>query len=164
MALNYPVSRIQYTREVGELLVHTVANILWELGFSPYIKPVNANDCDILVHNNGKLVLAIECLNWRFGDYLDLKRALSIRRNLKQYKCHRLLITSFLDIGDNLKYITQDGSIDVLSIGFQLQPSSFYNYYADHGVAEDMGMKPDQKQSLEIIRDKIMKYLLEKGI
>lgn len=156
----YPVKRTEYNKNVGITRVINIAEIIEDLGFIVRIEKVEGHDVDIWVYNHlGTLQLVIEVTNWQAHPYMDPKRAVSIRDNLNNYSCRKLLVCSFQTNYHNQRHYF-DPEIDILVFGFQTQP--FYDWLLERGRAD--GMRPDDSETKEIVRRKIRAYLEEIGL
>ena len=87
------------------------------------------------------------------------KKAISMRDNFRKYFCFKLLACSF---ESNFKtredYIESD--VDVIVFGFQTQP--YIEFFSELGEAD--GMRPDDEETLDLEREKILDYLKRKGL
>lgn len=156
----YPVRRIDYCKAVGLVRVKNVFEMLESMGFLVKCGAVEDDDVDIWVYDSpGSLVLVIEVTNWRRSSYMSRKKAESIRRNFKKYSCHKLFICSFHN--NYLKHSDIIGvDMDILVVGFQTQP--FYEWFSERDEAD--GMRPNDEETKELVRRKIIEYLREIGL
>jgi hypothetical protein len=163
--MRYPVERIEYNKTVGKTRVENIAQILRELEFNVVTKGPENHDVDVWVFKNKGLVLVIEVLNWRKGDYMDLDRLQSVVNNLRNPKYEnaaKLLIYSFYSNIKNQMNHLENRGIDFLEVGFQTQPPDFYEFYIEEAAI--LGMKPDCDETREVLRGKLVAYLEEKNL
>jgi hypothetical protein len=127
--LKYPTSRTEYAFHTGELGEYAIRTIIKDILSNIDIPEhnVKVNGSDIQIFYNGKLMGKFEVLNLDSKSYMNSKRALSIKQNLKGVK-YKGVICSFFNATSKAKKILKN--IPVCTIGFQLLPSKFHQYYA----------------------------------
>jgi hypothetical protein len=127
--LKYPVNRLEYCFHVGKLAEETITTIVKNI--LPYTEipyhNVVVNGSDLKIYYDGKLIAKFEILNFDSRSYINSKRALSIKQNLKGVK-YKGVICSFFNATSRAKEILKN--IPICTIGFQLLPSKFHQYYA----------------------------------
>lgn len=151
----YPVERTVYMQTTGRLLPRRISQILRMLGFSVWTNPSQGNDIDMKVWHNDRLILAVEILNWSIGSNMSDKRLRKMISNLNKYNCRKLLIYTTLD-EKSLSTFAQNG-IDVLQIGYQLLPKSYYNFFSLKEQVKKR--KIDSASTKEEITHRIISYL-----
>ena len=126
--LKYPTSRLEYSFHTGELAENVITTIVKNI--LPYTEipyhNVVVNGSDLKIYYHGKLLAKFEILNFDSNSYINSKRALSIKQNLKGVK-YKGVICSFFNATSRAKEILKN--IPVCTIGFQLLPSKFHQYY-----------------------------------
>jgi uncharacterized alkaline shock family protein YloU len=126
--LKYPTSRLEYSFHTGELAENVITTIVKNI--LPYTEipyhNVVVNGSDLKIYYHGKLLAKFEILNFDSRSYINSKRALSIKQNLKGVK-YKGVICSFFNATSRAKEILKN--IPVCTIGFQLLPSKFHQYY-----------------------------------
>jgi hypothetical protein len=127
--LKYPTSRIEYafhTGELGESVITTIVKNILPYTEIPYHNVV-VNGSDLRIYYHGKLLAKFEILNFDSNSYINSRRAKNIRENLKNVK-YKGLICSFFNATSKAREILKN--IPICTIGFQLLPSKFHQYYA----------------------------------
>jgi len=125
----YPTNRSNYCFYTGELGENVITNVIRDILPNidiPYHR-VTVNGSDIRIFYDGKLIGKFEVLNLDSKSYINSKRALSIKQNLKGVK-YKGVICSFFNATSRAKEILKN--IPICTIGFQLLPSKFHQYYA----------------------------------
>jgi len=151
----YPVRRTIYMQTVGRLLPRRVSQILKELGFKVWINPSQGNNIDLKVWNDDNLIIVGEILNWSIGSKLAEKRLNKMISNLNNFDCRKLLVYTTLDQASVSKFI-QNG-IDVLEIGFQLLPKSYYDFFSARRQIERREI--DSATTKNEIKENLSSYL-----
>jgi hypothetical protein len=153
----YPIEMHRYCQCVGRLLPHRIGQILKELGFRTWVRSNQSNGIDLLVYDNeDHLIVAAEVLNWSSHSELAIKRKNRIIDNLSKFNCVRLLLYTTL----KNERILDDSSIyciSLLKLDYQLQPLSFYNFFAKKDQVEYR--RADSIEAIEHIRSKITHFL-----
>ena len=161
----YPEEREIYCKIVGITRVENIAEAIRSLNFTVLMEEIEGDDVDIWVYRGEELVLVIEVLNWKESVYMDFNRVKSIIQNFSDSKysnSKKLLVYSFdTNIKNQIKFF-KDFDIDFLEIGFQTQPVDYYKYYSFLGRAS--GMRPDNSETKQIEKDKIIAYLRNIGL
>lgn len=141
---------------VGRLLPRRISQMLQEMGFRVWINPSQGNNIDLKVwSNNTTLIIVGEILNWSIGSRLAEKRLNKMISNLNNYDCRKLLVYTTLDKASISKFI-QNG-IDVLEIGYQLLPKSYYDFFSVKRQVERREIDSDATK--QDIKEKIASYL-----
>jgi uncharacterized protein YqjF (DUF2071 family) len=158
----YPVKMPRYCQSVGRLLPHRAGQIFKELGFRTWVRPDQSNGIDLSVYDNeDHLIVAVEVLNWSSHSEMSIKRKNSIIDNLSKFNCRRLLLYTTLKneriLGDSSIY-----GISLLKLDYQLQPLSFYNFFAKKNQVEYR--RADSREAIEYIRSKITHFLQSSDI
>ena len=122
----FPCDQSEYVKTVGWLLPTILEEIFTELGFKVTVNPQQANGVDLEVFLEDHLVLVVEVLNWSIRSRLTNRRRGCIIRNLNEFNCRRLLIHTVPL--SNLNGVRESG-IDILEIGYQILPRTFYDFY-----------------------------------
>jgi len=157
---SFPCERKEYCKVVGGLLPRILAGIFSGLGFGVKINPVVANDVDLWVFLDGKLVLVAEIFNWSISSRLGNGRKGGIIRNLCQYNCNRVLIYSVPN--SNVDDEFAENNIDTVCIGFQVLPLEFYKFFLKKGQV--IRRRPESPEAVEDIKRIIRNYLIRKGL
>ena len=151
----YPVKRQVYMQTTGKLLPRRISQILRELGLKVWINPKQGNDIDLKVWYNDELILVGEIQNWSIGSLLSERRRNKMISNLNEYGCRRVVIYTTLDQKSLTKF--SENGIDVLEIGFQLLPKSYYDYFKARDQIQKR--KIDSNSTKEEIRNMLIDYL-----
>lgn len=158
----YPIEMHRYCQCVGRLLPHRIGQILKELGFRTWVRSNQSNGIDLLVYDSeDHPIVAAEVLNWSSHSEMSIKRKNSIIDNLSKFNCIRLLLYTTL----KNERILDDSSIyciSLLKLDYQLQPLSFYNFFAKKNQVEYR--RADSREVIEHIRSKITHFLQSSGI
>jgi hypothetical protein len=121
------LSRTNFTwKELAENVITTIVKNILPYTEIPYHNVV-VNGSDLKIYYHGKLLAKFEILNFDSRSYINFRRAKSIRENLKNVK-YKGLICSFFNATSRARDILKN--IPVCTIGFQLLPSKFHQYYA----------------------------------
>ena len=124
----YPTDRSTYCLYIGQLGEDIVSTTIRDIlpSFSIPVHDITVNGSDIKIFYDGRLIGKFEVLNFNSSSYIDSKRALSIKENLKGIK-YKGLICSFYNATSKARKILKN--IPVCSIGFQLLPKEFHQFY-----------------------------------
>jgi hypothetical protein len=107
------------------------------------------------------LVLVAEVVNWSIGSRLTNKRKNNYIRNLTRYSCNRLFI--YTTPLSNLSGFKENG-IDLLEIGYQILPESYYNYFIEldrierRKILSDVVMRDIGSKICEYVYGRIFGY------
>ena len=150
----FPCEELKYAKTVGELLLSILKELFEELGFRAETFPLERNGADMQVYLGDNLVLVAEVLNWSIGSRLTDRRKENIIRNLDQHSCNKLLIHTIPLSNTNG---VEEGGIDLLKIGFQILPVTYYIFF----FAKKQVMKRwiDCDATRKRIRSKILDYV-----
>ena len=146
--MNLPDPPIVYNKRVGELRQNNIATVLTQWGYEVRTAAIEANEADVWVRKNRRLIALLEVLNWRKSDYLTIKRAQSIISNLVISDCHKYLICSFPENIENerISELLEKNHIQIIYLGFQTQPEDYYNFFVQEGIVDQQGMKLDSPE------------------
>lgn len=150
MFSRYPVKRTKYTQTVGKLLPDILKSIFLNLGASKVITTRGqTNGVDIKVWSSkGKLVIVGEVINWSINSLLSEKRRKKMINNLNNYNCNKILVYTNLD-KNHLLHFSSNG-ISQINIGYQILPTSYFNYYQKKGqVINRKAVSPNVIQEVE---------------
>ena len=153
----FPCEQMEYTRIVGSLLPAILGEIFTELGFRVNVNHQQANGVDMKVFLRDTLVLVVEVQNWSIGSRLTYKRRGNIIRNLSEFDCNKLLIHT-IPLSD-LSGLRENG-IDIIELGYQVLPETFYNHYLQREQVERRKALSDS--TMREIRAKILEYVDQK--
>jgi hypothetical protein len=159
--LKYPTSRIEYTFHTGELGEYAIRTIIKDLLSNIDILEhnVKVNGSDIQIFCNGKLIGKFEVLNFNSSSYIDSKRASSIKENLKGVK-YKGLICSFYNATSKANRILRN--IPKCTIGFQLLPSKFHEFYTKLNRVRHRKIANDR--SLKELKNTIKSFFYRIGL
>ena len=150
----FPCEESEYKKIVGRLLPDILEEILTELGFEVTVNHQQANGVDLEIFQENNLILVAEVVNWSIGSRLTHKRKNSYIKNLSEYDCNKVFIyTVPLSNLDGFK----ENGIDLLGIGYQILPQTFYNFFSSKGQVERR--RVDSRDLRKDIKDKILSYL-----
>lgn len=150
----FPCKQIEYTKTVGRLLPTILGEIFAELGFKVKVNPQQENGVDIEVFLGDNLVLVAEILNWSIASRLTNRRKGNIITNLNEYNCNKVLIHTVPL--SNLHALRENG-IDLMEIGYQLLPETYYDFFLTKGQVESRNIDSDLIRS--DIRGKVLDYI-----
>lgn len=150
----FPCEQNEYTKTVGWLLPTILGDIFTELGFGVNVNPQQANGVDLEVFLGDNLILAIEVLNWSIGSRLTDKRRNNIIENLSEYNCNKLLIHT---IPLTNLYGVRENGIDILEIGYQILPKTYYDFFLTRGQVIRRKIECDSTR--REIKSKILDYV-----
>lgn len=150
----FPCEESEYKKIVGRLLPDILEEIFTELGFEVTVNHQQANGVDLEIFQEDNLILVAEVVNWSIGSRLTHKRKNSYIRNLSEYDCNKVFIyTVSLSNLDGFK----ENGIDLLEIGYQILPQTFYNFFLAKEQVERR--KIDSTDVRQDIKEKIRSYL-----
>jgi hypothetical protein len=157
----YPIEKQRYYQSVGRLLPHRIGQVLQELGFETWICKGQSNGIDLIVFNEDGLVFVAEIFNFSVFTELSRRRLNGIISNLSKYSCRRVLIYSTC-ANENILSDLSFYDISLLRIGYQLQPKSFYDHYAekDQVILREI----DSRTTRQDIKSKIGEFLQSSAI
>jgi hypothetical protein len=157
----YPTDRSNYcfyTGELGESVITTIVKNILPYTEIPYHNVV-VNGSDLKIYYHGKLLAKFEILNFDSRSYINFRRAKSIRENLKNVK-YKGLICSFFNATSKARDILKN--IPVCTIGFQLLPSKFHQYYARLNKVHHRRIA--NNRSLKQIKNRIKSFFYRIGL
>jgi hypothetical protein len=157
---SFPCEKEEYCKIVGGLLPRILVGIFSGLGFGVRVNPEVANDVDLWVYLDGKLVLVAEILNWSVRSRLSEKRKDGIIRNLCHYNCNRVLIYTVPN--SNIDDEFTENNIDTVCIGFQVLPPEFYEFFLKKG--QIIRRRHESSETIEHIKHVTKNYLIKKGL
>ena len=155
--MNLPDLPIVYNKKVGELRQNNIAKVLTQWGYEVRTAAIEANEADIWVRKNRRIVALLEVLNWRKSDYLTKKRAQSIISNLAIGDCHKFLICSFPENIENerIRELIEKKNIQIIYLGFQTQPPDYYEFFVQNEIVDQQGMKLDSPELMQQLRERL---------
>lgn len=155
--MNLPDPPIVYNKRVGDLRQNNIASVLTQWGYEVRTAAIEANEADILIGKNRRLIALLEVLNWRKSDYLITKRAQSIISNLVKGDCHKYLICSFPENIENerIRELIEKKNIQIVYLGFQTQPLDYYEFFVQKGIVDQQGMKLDSPELMQQLRERL---------
>ena len=158
----YPVTRTSYCIDVGDLREKRILQILKALLPSNYQvvshSDVSANGTDIKILHHGKSLAKFEISNEDLPSYIDSKRALCIRKNLRHAK-YKALICSHGNLTREAKKILKN--IPILRLGFQTLPESFHAFYSK--ISKVFKRKIANEKSFKLLKNSILSFLFKIG-
>lgn len=159
---SYPTSRTHYCRTVGDLREKRVLQVLKAIVPSTYQvtshSDISVNGADISIFHKGKPIAKFEVINENGPSYIDSKRALSIRKNLKGVK-FKGLICSHGNLTREAKKILKN--IPIHTLGFQTLPKPFHDYYSK--INKVFKRKIANGNSLKLLKNSILSFLFKIG-
>ena len=158
----YPASRLVYNTLVGEIRENRILKAIKTIlpnHFKVGSHKVNVNGPDICISHNGKTVAKFEILNENTSSYIDKKRALRIRKNLKGV-LYKGLICSHLSSINGVKKIMKN--IPVLAVGFQTLPSNFHRFYQNRN--QIFKRKIADSRSFKLLKNCILSFFFKIGL
>lgn len=161
MNFKYPASRLVYNTLVGEIRENRILKAIKAIlpnHFKVSSHKVNVNGPDICISHNGKTVAKFEILNENTSSYIDKKRALRIRKNLKGV-LYKGLICSHLSSINGVKKILKN--IPVLVLGFQTLPHNFHKFYQDRN--QIFKRKIANSRSFKLLKNLILGFFYAIG-
>jgi hypothetical protein len=145
-----------YHQKTGRLLEHRIGQEFNELGYESWINKGQCNGIDLKVWDSeGNLIIAAEILNWGPTSDLSDKRKRSIRSNLSEYTCNKVLIYTQMGNEQALEGLETE-NISTLKIGCQIVAKYYYKKLARTQVE---GKKIDSRETTLLIKSKIREYL-----
>lgn len=155
--MNLPDPPIVYNKIVGDLRQDNIATVLTQWGYEVRTAAIEANEADVWVRRNRRIIALLEVLNWRKSDYLTKKRAQSIISNLVISDCHKFLICSFPENieDERIRESLEDNHIQIIYLGFQTQPQDYYEFFVQKGIVDQQGMKLDSPELRIQLRERL---------
>jgi len=150
----FPCEQREYMKTVGWLLPNILGELFAELGFKAKVNLQQTNGVDLEVFFGNNLILVAEILNWSISSRLYNRRRGCIIRNLNEFDCKRLLIHTVPL--SNLNGVRESG-IDILEIGYQILPRTFYDFYLARN--QIIRRKIDCDSTRIEIKSKILDYI-----
>lgn len=143
---------------VGDILVKTLVRIFHdELGYTVLVNPLQANNTDMVVLDKGKILYALEVINWAMPSYMSSRHYESITNNLSQFECPRFLVASYrTNLGIYEERIRKQ-DITIMEIGFQLVPLKYYLWFKARDLHWDK--KPLTPFVYEYIKSLVYAYV-----
>lgn len=157
----YPSTRTSFCRTVGSIRESRTIQVLKAVLPSSYqisFHNVSANGTDIKIFHESKSLAKFEIINEDFSSYIDKKRALSIRKNLRGV-LYKGLICSHGNLTKEAKKILKN--IPILRIGFQTLPKSFHAFYSK--INKVYKRKIANEKSLKLLKNSILSFLFKIG-
>jgi hypothetical protein len=147
-----------YIGQLGEDIVSTTIRDILP-SFSIPVHDITVNGSDIKIFYDGRLIGKFEVLNFNSSSYIDSKRALSIKENLKGIK-YKGLICSFYNATSKANRILRN--IPKCAIGFQLLPSKFHQYYVRLNKVHHRRIA--NRRSLKVLKNILKSFFLRIGL
>ena len=157
----YPAERTTYNKRIGGVRVDNIALVVREeYGLTVRTYPVESNGVDLSVYdNNGEVMTVMEVTNWRRSGFFNTGRRQNTLDNLTEYPCARILVVSFMENLTNSppEFVEdlEENDIGVLDLGFQTQPTDYYNWFMRHKPRVGLNARtPDDPHVRRTIRNK----------
>ena len=161
IAYRYPVERRLFTNEVGRIGQDVVEKALMQLGFVVSNNHVNGNGVDILFWDEGANEGKLEVFNnYKDHSYIGLKRAYSIRKNLRGCK-RKGLTCGFYNVNENVHNRGILKKIPTLELGFQVLPKPYYYWFEANGLRNASLLRMEDENTVNIVRELLNQFLTE---
>jgi hypothetical protein len=156
------VDETRRNQSVGRLLPHRIGQIMKELGYRKskgyeiWVNPSQENGVDLKMSHHDRPILVVEVLNWCIRSKLNYKRKGNIIRNLTEYECKRVLISTPFANEEVIQDLPRFG-ISLLKLSFQILPRLFYEDYASRHQVELRMI--DSRETTQNIKAKLEQFL-----
>lgn len=160
LTYHFPVKSCEYRRYVGDILPAVLEFVFKDKGFSVDVNWAFQNGVDMQIYHSNTLIIVAEVVNVWKKSFINSKRAEQYIKNLRNYDCNKVVISS---LSANLEECFNDIlDIDIVCLGFQLLPIPFYEFFKRKKEV-DM-RKPLTFDTLKEIDSCITEYLENKNL
>ena len=150
---SYPVKPRRYREYVGDILPDAVKFVLEGKGYTVRLNRAFVNGVDLKTFHENNLIMVGEIFNLWKHSHINSLRAQGYIRNLCQYDCKRIIICSLTETFESRWF----RDLDIISLGYQLLPETFYRFFEKKGETDDRKMLTSD--TLQHIDSLITEYL-----